>query len=316
MFLLSLLWLIFFWLLAVATLMALNLAFSRLVEKLIPPIGRFIEIDGLRLHYLDSGERPGQGMPPLLFLHGWLAQLNHFTFALAALFPERRVVLLDRPGCGYSEAAPSQTLAAQAALVAKFVEALGLERPVIVGHSLGGAVAVALALDRGEKIAGLALIAPLTQYVAPPKPLDRAVHHGALARWFGAWTLAPFIALVQARENGRRAFAPEAAPPDFWRRAGGLLAVRPRALIVGARELQSQERELAAMAPRYAALAVPTGVLFGKGDLVLDPQRQSADFCANARNAELTLIDGGHMLPVTKPRAVEGFIRGVLARVA
>ncbi len=69
------------------------------------------------------------------------------------------------------------------------------------------------------------------------------------------------------------------------------------------------------MTARYAALTVPTGVLFGAGDVVLDPQAQGPAFCAKAPKAELTMIDGGHMLPMTQPKATESFIRNILARL-
>ena len=97
-------------LLAVGALAVFNLVLVRFIEALVPPLGRFVEIDGLRLHLVDSGEKPGQSEPPLVFSTDWLGQLNHFSYALAARFPERRVVLVDRPGSGYSQRARPQTL--------------------------------------------------------------------------------------------------------------------------------------------------------------------------------------------------------------
>ncbi len=60
--------------------MAFNLLLARLIERWVPPIGQFVEVEGVRLHYIDTGEKPGQDGPPLLFVHGWLGQLNHFSY--------------------------------------------------------------------------------------------------------------------------------------------------------------------------------------------------------------------------------------------
>ena len=170
-----LLWLVFLWLLALASLIVFNFALARFFERLVPPQGRFIEVDGVRLHVVDSGEKPGQSGPPLLFLHGLLGQLNHFSYALTALFPERRVVLLDRPGSGFSQAAPSQSLAAQADLAAKVIALLNLGKPLVVGHSFGGAVA----LGAGARSSRMRRRAGVGR--APDPPL-RAVANDSRAR--------------------------------------------------------------------------------------------------------------------------------------
>src|SRR5580658_10870076 len=118
---------------------------ARRVEKALPPQGRFIEVDGARIHYLDEGSGP-----TLLLVHGLAGQMRNFTHALLdRLKGQFRVVILDRPGCGYSTPAPgaSAAISAQASLIARFIDALGLERPLVVGHSMGGAIALALALN-------------------------------------------------------------------------------------------------------------------------------------------------------------------------
>ncbi len=316
MLILAAFWLVVYGLIALGALVLFNWALARFIERLVPPIGRFIVVGGARLHVADSGDKPGQGEPPLVFIHGLLGQLNEFAYALAARFPERRVVLIDRPGSGYSETAHPQTLAEQAAIIARAIEALGLEKPVVVGHSLGGAVALALALDHFAKIGALALVAPLTHVVDGTQKFT-----GDLARrsrfviWLGAWTLGPVATLMRAGLARDMAFAPDSMPARFWSRGGGLLAARPSALLAGARDVLTQPRELPEMTRRYGALDLPIGVLFGESDRLLDPERQGADFCAEAPQAELRRIAGGHMLPVAHPAETEAFIRGVLARM-
>jgi pimeloyl-ACP methyl ester carboxylesterase len=307
---------VFYWLLAVGALALFNLALVRFIQSLVPPVGRFMEVGGQRLHLVDSGEKAGQSEPPLVFVHGLLGQLNHFSFALVERFPERRVVLIDRPGSGYSQGAQPQTLAGQAAILAETIARLGLRKPLVVGHSFGGAVALALALDHREKLGGLALIAPLTLMVAkPPKPFAALSNRSRLSLWFGAWTLGPVATLMRSHVARDEVFAPDPMPARFWNDGGGLLGARPSALLAASGDIVTQPREMPQMMLRYGALDLPIGVLFGSGDRVLDPHAQGEGFCAIAPDAELTRIAGGHMLPVTRPAETEAFIRGVLARL-
>jgi pimeloyl-ACP methyl ester carboxylesterase len=309
-------WLVLCWLIAVAALALVNLALVRLVEALIPPAGRFIEVGGLRLHVVDDGGKPSQTEPPLVFIHGLLGQLNHFSYGLAGRFPERRVVLIDRPGSGYSQTAHPQSLEVQAGIIAGAIERLGLKSPLIVGHSLGGAVALALALDHGKGIGGLALIAPLTELPASPPKAFAALHgRRRFSLWLGAWTLGPVVTLLRVKTTRDEVFAPDPMPAGYWRRAGGLLGARPSALLAAASDIVTQRRELPGMMKRYGALNMPIGVLFGAGDRVLDPKVQGANFCRSAPGALLTRSDGGHMLPMARQDETEAFIRKVLARI-
>jgi pimeloyl-ACP methyl ester carboxylesterase len=200
---------------------------ARQVEKRLPPRGRFIDIDGARIHYLDEGTGP-----TLLLIHGLAGQMHNFTHSLLGkLQQDFRVVILDRPGSGYSTR-PSEAMApisAQARTISRFCQALGLERPLVVGHSLGGAIALALALNHPEQVAGLALLAPVThQPDHVPPPFDGIAIGSPLLRRLIAWTLAtPLsisnreLALTNAvraaagrarfRRQGRRTVEPKAA---------------------------------------------------------------------------------------------------------
>jgi pimeloyl-ACP methyl ester carboxylesterase len=309
--------LIFWCLVAAGALLLFNYVLARLIEALIPPQGRFIEVDGLRLHIVDSGEKPGQQGPPLLLVHGLLGQLNHFSYALSALFPERRVVLIDRSGAGYSQAAPSQSLRAQGDILGKVIAALDLQKPLVVGHSLGGAISLALTLDHPEKVCGLALVAPLTQPVTTaPWPFEGLALQNPLARWLWAWTLGPTISLLTSGEALRMVFAPELAPMNYWNRGGGLFAARPSTLHAASRDMAGLPQELPVQSARYATLAVPVGVLFGAQDHILDPKLHGERLCSQTPRAELKIVDGGHMLPLTQPYLVEAFIRGRLLQKA
>lgn len=122
---------------------------ARDAERQVPPDGRYIRVDGARLHYVDKGTGPA-----IVMVHGLAGQLRNFGYGmLDILAKDHRVILVDRPGSGYSTADEDRepNIVEQAAIVARFIEALGIDRPLLVGHSLGGAIALALALDHPDR---------------------------------------------------------------------------------------------------------------------------------------------------------------------
>jgi pimeloyl-ACP methyl ester carboxylesterase len=137
---------------------------ARQAEAAVPMDGRLVDAGGTLLHVTEQGE--GR---PLLLIHGLGAQLRSFAQELVdELARDHRVIRVDRPGSGYSPPLPSrsQHLGDQAEAIAGLIDALGLKRPWLVGHSLGGALSLHVAQRHPDKIAGLALIAPATQPVA------------------------------------------------------------------------------------------------------------------------------------------------------
>ena len=123
------------------------------------PKPREVEAAGLRLRYLELGE--GDGVPVLL-LHGFGADLNTWMFAQPALAEGRRVIALDLPGHGGSAKEVTQADvqdASLAAIIDRALQALGIERIHLVGHSMGGGVAISFAVWQPERVATLSLIA-------------------------------------------------------------------------------------------------------------------------------------------------------------
>jgi pimeloyl-ACP methyl ester carboxylesterase len=117
--------------------------------------GDFVTLRGLRFHYYDYG---GEGRPVIL-LHG-LASNARWWLLVAPLLRDRfRVVALDQRGHGRSDKPPDgYDFASVVADVAAFIDALGLERPVVAGHSWGGNVALEYAATHSDAPAGLVLV--------------------------------------------------------------------------------------------------------------------------------------------------------------
>ena len=281
------------------------------IERMAPPQGGFLEVDGVRLHVLDRGAGP-----PVVLIHGLGGQIGHFVHSLVPrLEDDFRVVAVDRPGSGYSSPAPGG-VRGQATIFAHAIRALKLGKPLIVGHSLGGAVALALALDHPDCVGGLALIAPATHPVVKAPALFRSlVIRSALLRRLYAWTAAAPAALLARPVFFKVAFAPERAPADFGWAGGGLLALRPHNIYVTSSELTAvfKDDSIETMPQSYASLTVPIGILYGRDDRVLDWRAQGEAMAREIPSLDFELVDGGHMLPVTQPDVCAAFIRRIAA---
>ncbi|WP_454726168.1 MULTISPECIES: alpha/beta fold hydrolase [Cupriavidus] len=297
----------------VAGLVAFTAVIARKVEKALPPRGKFIEIDGARLHYIDQGQGP-----VIVMVHGLGGQTGNFSYALLErLTPHFRVILVDRPGSGYSTrpAGMPARLRKQSDVIAGFMRALDLKDPLLVGHSLGGAVALGVALDHPEAVAGLALIAPLTHPVAGPPAVFRvlAVSPAPLRRVV-AWTLAIPRSILRGRAMMDFVFSPERPPADFGTAGGGLLGLRPGAFYAASSDMTSLEEDLPGMAGRYASLALPISILYGTADAILDWRAHGQAMKDKLPALELELVAGGHMLPVTIPDKAAAWLAAAAER--
>ena len=265
------------------------------------PPGGFVAAAGVRLHFVRRGEGP-----PVVYLHGAKGSVYDFLLSIGDRAASRyTAVAFDRPGSGFSDrdgpggGAPR----AQAAVLRAAAAALGLERPVLVGHSLGAAVALAWALDAPDEVAA---VVTLGGYVLPLGGPPRWAH--ALTRSRTALrTLGAFARsragrpLVEAAV--RRAFSP-GAPPAEYLRIAPQLALDDARLANDGRERDEAEAGLQALAPRYPGLAVPLIIVVGAGDRIVPPET-SVRLHGMVPGAELVSLAGaGHMPQFTAPDAV------------
>ncbi|KTF70431.1 alpha/beta fold hydrolase [Sphingomonas sp. HT-1] len=287
---------------------------ARKAEEMVPPDGRFVDIAGARLHVVELGPAHAEG-PAIVMIHGLMGQLRNFSHSLAGrLAEDHRVLLVDRPGWGHSHlAGPRPDLAGQARMIAELIDRLGLVKPLVVGHSMGGAVALSLALDFPAVPHALALIAPLSQVAERLPPAFRGLMTPPGLRELLSWTIAVPAALARARRNAAEVFAPDPVPRDFATAGGGALAARPQAYQMGSFEVNMATRAMQTLVPRYGEITLPVSILFGRNDNVLDPARHGERTAREIVGARLTLIDGGHMLPVTHAAQTEAWLRAVLA---
>ncbi|WP_292533274.1 alpha/beta fold hydrolase, partial [Mesorhizobium sp.] len=266
------------------------------------------------IHYVEAGE--GR---PIVFLHGLGAQLHHFRHTLFGRFGAGyRLIALDRPGSGYSVRAggASGRLPEQAEVVRRFIEELGLERPLIVGHSLGGAIALALAIEHPTAISGIALIAPLTHLEARVRQkFDLLYVPSRLKRWILAHTLAIPYSLKYAEPTMKFIFAPQAVPRDYMIAGGGWLGLRPAHFQATSTDIVAVEEDLGRLEQRYGEILMPAGILFGADDRVIGIAAHGEPMPGTIRELDFERVQGlGHMAQFVEPERVVAFIERIAAR--
>ncbi|MEJ6394477.1 alpha/beta hydrolase [Gymnodinialimonas sp. 2305UL16-5] len=306
-----------FWilgLLAIAAIATLWRASVReaAAEAAHPPAGQFIEVNGTRVHYVDEGDGP-----PVVLIHGASGNVNDWTFDMVGrLSGSYRVLAFDRPGLGYTDMIGRNASAAdQARLLADAAIALGAQRPIVVGHSYGGAVALAWALERRDNIAGLVNLAGASNpweggqgtYYAL---LGNSVSGPAVAALLSAWV--PDATLISSIES---VFTPQPAPEGFAEHYGPGLILRRFSLLENARQRTGLLPQIEAMVPRYGEIDMPVEILHGDADLTVPLQVHSEPLSTQIPGANLVVMEGvGHMPHHADPQAVVDAIDRVAIR--
>lgn len=283
-------------------------------KLLVKKVGKITKVKGGKIHWVESG----QGRP-IIMIHGLAGNLRNFTFALTSkLNKEFKVIAIDRAGCGcsYREDPNYAKLSEQARMIAEFIKAEALERPVIVGHSLGGAIALTLAFNHRETVGALALVCPVTQPIFKIHRVFRALNISKSAmRLLIAYTLAPILGALTERRTLIEVFAPEPVPKSFTTRGGGRASRSPKGFITASEDLVFALFSSESFIKLEKELPVPTGILFGAADHILDPTLHGENFSAQT-GAKLTLLpEKGHMILVTAPDECAEFVRDIASKI-
>lgn len=289
-------------------------AYVARVERQWPADGAFVESNGARLHVRETGSNDGERV---LLIHGASANLRELWGPLAlALESEHRVIAFDRPGYGHSTRPKrgAEQLALQARMAADVLAATGEGKAIVVGHSLGAAVALRLAHQHPALVAGLVLIGPAS-HPYPGKnawwarlaaaPVLGALFCGAIIPWLG-----PILGRAGVANN----FAPSPVPAGYYDDAGVGLIFRPRAFAASARDVVATRAEFARQAPLYADIFTHTIVVTGDVDKVVSVNRHARGLARDLPAAELVIApDSGHMPHRLRPDLVLAAIHRIAA---
>ena len=274
-----------------------------------PPEGQFVEVEGHPVHYVQRGTGPD-----LVLIHGASGNTRDFTFSLVDQLTDRyRVTVFDRPGLGYTPrlARRGVTITDQANLLVAASKALGVSKPIVLGQSFGGAVAMAWAVEHPDYTAAVVDVSGATY--PWPGDLDRLystlatpVIGPALAWVIGAWVSTDYI-----DKSIESVFAPQSAPPGYADYIGGLLVIRPHSLLANAQQRTDLREELRALSPRYTELTMPIEIVHGTADDTVSLRIHSEALERDVTSAHLTPLPGiGHMpQQVAQPEVIAAIDR-------
>lgn len=259
-----------------------------------PPPGQFVEVEGIRIH----AEIMGSG-PDLVLIHGSSGSTRDMSFALAPALADRyRVILFDRPGHGYSEALPEgrETIADQARVLSAAAAKLGADKPIVMGQSYGGAVALAWAVHHPGQIAALVPVsAPSTPWTTPLDPYYQLITSTS-GNLLAVPLITAFVPDSRVASTMEGVFAPQAVPAGFLDHFNPRLSLRRAATRANARQRFNLLDEVTALYPLYPQISVPTEIVHGDADDIVSHSLHSENLATRVSGATLTLLPGiGHM---------------------
>ncbi|QYF92728.1 alpha/beta hydrolase [Massilia sp. PAMC28688] len=276
---------------------------QRSAERDNPPQGNFVEVEGVRLHYVERGQGD-----TLVLLHGNGLFSNDFDLSglLDSGARPYRVIAFDRPGFGYSDR-PGKldwTPEEQARLFYQALHKMGVERPIVVGHSWGTLVTLAMALNYPKYVRAITLMSgyyyPTTRADVPLMAAPAIPGIGQLLRH----TVAPVLAAMLWPRLVKRMFAP-APVPERFQELPKWLALRPGQLGASAAETAMMIPAAKRLSERYKELTLPIAVVAGNGDEIVDVHDHAIRFHNEVRHSELIIEDGvGHMAHYADPARI------------
>ena len=276
---------------------------QRKVEHDNPPKGNFIHVDGVRLHYTERGDGP-----PLVLLHG--NGLFNTDFDLSGLLDQAsksyRVITFDRPGFGYSERPDnnSWTPEAQARLFYQALHQMGVEHPIVLGHSWGTLVALAMALEFPKYVRAITLVSGYYyRSMRPDVPIMATPAIPGIGHLM-RYTVSPLLGRLMWPMLVKQMFGPAPVPERFdqlpkW------MSLRPSQLGASASETGMMIPAAKRLSQRYKELTMPVAIIAGAGDRIADVDHNARRLHQEISHSELIVDEGvGHMPHYANPEHI------------
>lgn len=297
---------------SIALVAAFAAACAKAQTRVTPPEGQFIALADGRIHAVVKGSGPD-----LVLIHGANGNSRDFTLGLVGRMARNfRVIALDRPGFGHSDdfGGPESPVD-QARILRAAATELGVKNPVVLGHSYGGAVALAWALQGGADVGALVLLAPASH----PWPGDLGLMYRITETQFGQNVLLPLVAKLIPQSSVdsavRGVFAPDPVPSGYADHLGRDLTLNADQLRLNARQINSLIDYVTVMAQQYPSLTLPIEVVHGTADKTVGLSLHSARLEAEVASAHLTRLENvGHMPHHARPAAVADAIERAAQR--
>jgi pimeloyl-ACP methyl ester carboxylesterase len=260
-----------------------------------------VAVNGVALNYVSAGS--GR---PVVLIHGNPGSHHDFTLSLFdELAQSYHTIAIDRPGHGHSERSGRLgiTVEVQAAMIREALRKLSIEKPVLVGHSWGGSLALAAAVAYETDLSGIVLLAPAAYPSVSVEwwsLLPRVPLLGPLA----VKALTPLIGRAVVKGSLRDAYHPQDVHDDYAERVAQMW-MHPGRISAWAYDETTLRASLKRLSPRYAKIELPVVIVTGDADRVLDPNDHSYPLHKAIGHSKLIVIpDTGHQLPQTQPDVI------------
>lgn len=275
----------------------------------LAPAGDIRVVDGERIHVIDRGAGPA-----IVLVHGFLGHTASWRFVIDDLALDHRVIAFDLPGFGFSQRDPASDLGhgAHARRLRALLDALGIDRATVVGHSMGGAVAQRFAVQFPERLQGLVLVCAVDASIQPDWG-RRSRGAGALMTAMRGLTKWPSLLNRLTLRTLRRIVADPArlTPADAWLYTVPLLQPRTidciQAMFGAVREEQPVD---------LSGISAPTLVLSGEFDTAVPPAVGAKLAAAIPGARALVWPSVGHLPAEEDPAAFLQQLRAFVAQPA
>jgi pimeloyl-ACP methyl ester carboxylesterase len=261
-------------------------------------------------------ERPGND-PAVVFIHGLPGTAQDFD-KVTALLPGRHTIAFDRPGFGFSSGG-YHPLAEQLMTIQQLLDALGVRRPLLVGHSYGGTLALAYAARRPQAVRGLVLVdaaaaGQRSDFVTRAQSRLVQVLSWPVVQPVADATFSQLLRTASAKGADAAAFDPDDVDDEHERRVLAL-NMRHEDLDAYAAEQLAVDDAIADLDERLARIATPAIVIHGAKDAFIEPAH-GRRLAALLPHARLEMVSGGHMAPYVHPALVAAAVRRLIAETA
>lgn len=264
-------------------------------QRAYPPVGRILTVEGHAVHAYVRGTGPD-----LVLIHGSSGNLRDFTYRMVDALSDRyRVIAFDRPGLGYSDpiSGTGTTLSEQAAVLAGAARQLGAERPIVLGQSLGGAVALAWAVEHPDRLSALVTVSG----VAYPWETGLGTYYTVLSSWAGRNIVIPLITAwigdARIRATIASVYAPLPVPEGYGDHIGDRLTVQRDAMRANALQRRGLLDWVTAQAPHYGDIAVPVEIVHGRDDTTVPLEVHALPLSEAIADAHLRVLETSSHMP-------------------
>ena len=271
---------------------------SRVMTKIPEDFeGKYIKISGMKIRYNQLGK--GQD---ILFIHGQPGSLEDWEPLISSLSSNYRVTVYDRPGHGYSSAEKIEyNLQHNANIALGIINELHLESVIVVGHSYGGSIIMALAVRNPHQIKAFIPIAGATYPKENIEAIYSLIRIPIIGRGFAA-VASSFIGPAMIKDGLNEAFHPnEAIIPEDFIDTRLKIWLQTKVIVSTAREELNLNSDLEKIIPDYGNISKGFFIIHGDNDLLV-PKGDSLKLNKIIRNSKLLILSNtGHQVQYARP---------------